>query len=385
MSSVREIAAKAKVSVATVSRALNNHPDVDPKTRAKVLAAANKAGYNPKIGRRITTVVGLVYVGDPVQGIYGAFDSALLGGILRGLNEFKFDLKLVNLQRDKSPRETYTQFFLRKGLRGVILRTTDSTRSICEVIAEEGFPSVVVADRFENPKVNSIECESRQDSRRAVEHLIDLGHRRIAVALHGVKDTDHRDRLEGYTEALKHAGIKPDPALIIEIVANLDGGSHAIAQLLGMSHPPTGVYFTDPVATLGAMRRCQELGVRIPQELSIVGFDDSDTRTLTFPRVTCVCQNATQLGFEAAQWLTRSLNDMAPSTLRSVRSTSFEINQTTGPVPANPVRVLPDGSRMAAAVYPSQPAHPQAPRSSSGSRAETRAGESERGRNGGSR
>jgi DNA-binding LacI/PurR family transcriptional regulator len=346
VSSVREIAAKAKVSVATVSRALNNHPDVDPQTRAKVLAAANKSGYNPKIGRRITTVVGLVYVGESIHQYYGAFDSALLAGILRGLNEFKFDLKLINMQRDKSPRETYTQFFLRKGLRGVMLRTTDSTRSICEAIAAEGYPSVVIADRFDSPAVNSIECDSKADSRRAVEHLIDLGHRRIAIAIHHVRDTDHRDRLEGYVEALTAAGIPIDQSLIVDIIGHMDGGSHAIAQLMGMAQPPTAVYFTDPLATLGAMRRCLEMGIRVPQELSIIGFDDSDIRYHTYPRVTCVCQDAPMLGFEAAQWLTRMLNDMAPTTFKASRSTNFEINQTTGPAASEPVRFMPDGTRV---------------------------------------
>lgn len=346
MSSVREIARLAKVSVATVSRALNNHPDVDPSTRDRVLAAANQSGYSPQMGKRLTTVLGLVYPGEPVKADYGAFDSALLAGILRGVNEHKFDVKLISLQRDKSIEETFTQFFMRKGLRGVILRTYESTRGICSAIAAEGFPSVVVADRFDDPKVNFICCDSKDDSRRAVEHLIQLGHRRIACAVHNVPDTDHRDRRDGYAEALANHDIPLDPSMIFEMVASFDGGVAVINRIMGQPRPPTAIFFADPLATLGAMRRCQELDIRIPQDLSIVGFDDSDIRQHTWPPFTAVCQDAKMIGEEAARWLTGSVLGQAASRLRMVRPTMLEINLTTAPPNRAPFRMLPDGTRV---------------------------------------
>ncbi len=347
MSSVRQIAKLAKVSVATVSRALNNHPDVDPSTRDRVVAAANKSRYVPGVGKRITTVIGLVYPAEPVKADYGAFDSALLSGILRGVNEQKFDVKLVSLHRDKSTDESYTQFFMRKGLRGVILRTFESTRSVCQAIAAEGFPSIVVADRFDDPKVNYICCDSRDDSRRVVDHLIQLGHRRIACAIHNVPDTDHRDRREGYVQALADHQIPLDPTLIFEIVASFDGGVAAINRIMGEPKPPTAIFFTDPLATLGALRRCQELSIDIPDDLSIVGFDDSDIRQHTWPAFTAVCQDARMLGEEAALWLTRSLLGQAETHLRLIRPTMLEINRTTARPSRERYRLLPDGTRAA--------------------------------------
>lgn len=345
MSSVRQIARIAKVSVATVSRALNNHPDVDPLTRDRVVAAANQSGYAPGVGKRLTTVLGLVYPGEPVKADYGAFDAALLTGILRGVNEQKFDVKLVNLNRDKSGEETYTQFFMRKGLRGVIVRTFENTRNVCQAIAQEGFPAVVVADRFDDPKVNFICCDSRDDSRRAVEHLIQLGHRRIACAVHNVPDTDHRDRRDGYAQALSDHRIAFDESLVFEIVASFEGGVAAINRIMGSPNPPTAVFFTDPLATVGAMRRCQELEIDVPGELSIVGFDDSDIRHHTWPPFTAVCQDARALGEAAALWLTRSLLGQADRRLRVVRPTMLDVNLTTARPSRERFRVLPDGSR----------------------------------------
>lgn len=346
MSSVREIAKLAGVSVATVSRALNNHPDVDPTTRDRVLAAANESKYSPSVGRRLTTVIGLVYPTEPVKADYGAFDSALLAGILRGVNERKFDVKLINLQRDKSIEETYTQFFMRKGLRGVILRTYDATRNICQAIAAEGFPSIVVADRFDDPRVNYVCCESREDSRRAVEHLIQLGHLRIACAVHHIPDTDHKDRREGYLEAMAANGIEVDRSMLVDIVGSFEGGVAAINRIMGQPQPPTAIFFADPLSTLGAMRRCQELDISIPRQLSIVGFDDSDIRHHTWPPFTAICQDAHSLGLEASQWLTRSVVGEGPASLRLMHKTVLEVNLTTAPPAAQRYRILPDGSRI---------------------------------------
>ena len=115
--SVRELARRLGVSSATVSRALNNHPEVSDETRARVLAMADETGYHFRVGKRFTNVIGLVYPTDPVAPDDGSFENALLAGVLSGVNEQRFDVQVINVERDKSHEETYTQFFRRKGLR----------------------------------------------------------------------------------------------------------------------------------------------------------------------------------------------------------------------------------------------------------------------------
>jgi len=346
MPSVRNIAATAGVSAATVSRAINNHPEVRPETRERVLDVVRRLRYMPKFGVRQTSVIGLVYPGTPARPDYGDFDFTLMAGVLNGLSERRFDLQLISIARDKLPEETYTQFFVRKGLRGVILRSSDEVRRVCLEIAAERFPHVVVADRFAEPEVNFVACDSRPSTAQAIRHLCDLGHRRIALVVHQTDDTDHRDRASVHHLVLESYGEKIDPDLVIRVVASPDGGASAITRLLSLPEPPTAVYFTDPMATLGGLRRCHELGVHIPGELSIVGFDDSDVRWHTFPACTCVCQDARMLGAEAARWLTRLLAGQVDGPLQSVRATSFEINKTTAPAPSAGPRIFPDGSRV---------------------------------------
>lgn len=335
MASVRDIAAKSGVSVATVSRALNDLPNVNEETRERVLAVARQMGYVKAPSTPVSNVIALAYPGDAVRADYGAFDSALMYGILRGLNAPRYDVTILNIARDRAPRENFTAFFQRKGVRGAILRSFEDSRDVCEAIAEEGFPSVVVADRFDNPKVSFICAESRSDSRRAVEHLIQLGHRRIALGVHYVHDTDHTDRCEGYREALEHNGVAFDPSLLVDLVADMNGGANAIRYLMNLRDPPTAVYFTDPMATLGALNACRELSIQVPQDLSLVGFDDSDLRHHAFPPFTAVCQDASLLGYEAARWIVRRVTGEAVEPLRCIRQTTFEINQTTTTPPAS--------------------------------------------------
>jgi DNA-binding LacI/PurR family transcriptional regulator len=348
MASVRAIAKKLNVSIATVSRALNNHPEINAETSAKILKAANEIGYFNAVGRRITTNLGFVSTRD---NDFFEYDALLLAGVRRGIAQHKFDVTILSIERDKVESESYTQFFLRKGVRGVIVRTLARARHIPPAIAREGFPMVVVADRFEDvPEVSYISHHSGDGSRRAVEHLIHLGHQRIALAIHQERDSDHADRYEGYKQALLDGGIEPDPSLVVPVCADIHGGISAMNQLMSLPNPPTAIYFTDPHPTIGAMRRAFAMGLNIPDDVSIVGFDDGDMRFRVHPVLTAVCQNTTMLGQEAGQYLAAKVAGLVNGSMRKVAQTLFEVNQTTGRPPRVRSRVLPDGTRMAVEV-----------------------------------
>lgn len=350
MPSVRAIAAHLKLSPATVSRVLNNHPDVDEKTRQRVLSRINATGYVPKVGRRATNVIALAYPDQPIRSEYGSFEPSLLSGVMRGLQDHHYDLKLLSIRRDKLPDESYTQFFLRKGIQGVILRCVHRTSDMIKRIATEGFPSVVVAARFDEPEVNFIDSDSYPSSRRAMEHLIGLGHRRIVLAIHNVSDTDHADRRRAYEDAMATAELPIDPTWIMELTASVSSGEQVLDAILAMPDRPTAVFATNPMTALGIMRRAQERGVVIPAELSVIGVDDSDVRMHVWPRLTAVTQDASMIGYEAAAWLTTVLSqeDVGKSCRRTV-ATAFEVNGTTAAPPGRKASAGPDGGRAPAA------------------------------------
>ena len=327
--SVRQIAQRAGVSTATVSRVINNDPNVSPRVRQRVLTAANQARYVPRVGRRSTTNIAFVYTDECC--LSSPFDSALLQGMGERMEQLGFDLMILGARTAKLPQETYSQLFMRKGVRGAVVRTTARTRHVCQHIADEGFPAVVVGERFEDPNVSFIYSDSRTSSREAIEHLIALGHRRIAVSVNVVEDSDHADRVAGYRDALASHGIEADERLIVRTPAHRLGGEQVIRRLMTSPGRPTAVYLADPFAAVGALNETQRLDLRVPGDVSIVGFDDAELRFLVHPQMTAVCQDAPQLGREALEALHAMMSTGGrPAPVRRVLETTFEVHESTG-------------------------------------------------------
>ncbi|MEM8782404.1 MAG: LacI family DNA-binding transcriptional regulator [Planctomycetota bacterium] len=344
--SVRDIAKQAGVSITTVSRALNSHPDISPKTRERVMKTADRVGYAMKHARPIHPGTAIAYVNASGGRLHSAYDQDLLYGMQEYLLQHQsVDLVLTDL-RDKKPDETYTQFFDAKSVRSVVLRTGTQHRAVCEAIAAEGVPVLVVAEKFDQAEMNYVVCESRAASQRGVEHLIHLGHKRIALVIHRRNDGDHADREAGYHAAHEAHGLTADPELTIRLVPNFASGGNALNQLLSLPEPPTAIFFTDPDPAIGAMCRAHAVGLQVPDEVSILGFDDYGSRHGMFPAITAVCQNTRELGAEAARYAMTLAEQTTRQPVRKVTSAFLEINQTTGSAPAAPVRIMPNGNRL---------------------------------------
>ncbi|MEM7621859.1 MAG: LacI family DNA-binding transcriptional regulator [Planctomycetota bacterium] len=339
--SVRTLAEELDLSVATVSRALNNHHEVSDATRRRVVDAAMRMGYAPAVGKRPTNVLGLMFPSEqPME--FGSFESAIMSGVLRVARESGYDVAIVNAINEKHPVESYKQFFVRKGIRGALVRGREAP-TIAAELARDDFPSVLVANRADDPTVSFVDGESRTTSRQAIEHLIGLGHRRIGFGTIPVADTDHTDRRAGYNEALAAAGIEPDERLVVAAPVDQRGGVLMLDRLLGLESPPTAIYFTNPLTTIGALLRCAQIGIRVPEELSIVGVDDTDVRHRTFPAFTAVCQDAPGIAIEATRWLIARIEGRATGEYRVTRSTTLHVEESTGLAPAAPVRLGPGG------------------------------------------
>lgn len=334
MSSVRVIAREAGVSIATVSRVLNNHPRVSAEVRDRVLAAANQQRYVSNVGKRSTANIALLYTGELSLG--SPFDAQLMWGMSAGLEEYDYDLMVLDAKRSLQPGETHSQMLMRKGVRGVVLRTTLATRNICLAIAGEGFPAVVIGDRFEHASVRFIYSDSRDPSREAVEHLIARGHTRIGICLNTIDDSDHTDRLAGYHQALADHGLERDRKLVLRTPAHRPGGAQLIRRIVSMSDRPTAIYITDPATSAGAFKEARAIGLQIPRDLSVIGFDDGDLRFDVHPEMSAVCQDTGAMGRAALAALhdvISSGDDKRPPVRRALRAW-LEIHASTAPPPA---------------------------------------------------
>jgi DNA-binding LacI/PurR family transcriptional regulator len=350
MASVRDIADALGLSPATVSRSLNNSPEVREAVRQKVMAQARRVGYELPRKHTRTSTIGIVFFNETSGPKFSGYDAIVWGGVARAAIGLKYDVCVID-PLDRKSGESFSALIARKGLEGLIIRVDEETRHFASTIASEGIPHVVIADRFDDPAVNYVCCNSFLPSKGAVEHLIHLGHRRIAVCHNTVLDTDHRDRINAYKAALSEAGIPIEEDLIISTNAEVGGGVAAFNRLMSLSEPPTAMFFADPAVTVGALRRALEVGIHVPDELSVIGVDDERLRKMTHPVYTAVCQNAAELGHLAGRWLCRQLSHQSADgdraePLRSEIEGFLEINQTTAPPPAKAVRVTPTGQRI---------------------------------------
>ena len=315
-----------------------------------VLAEARRVGY--EISRKPTRTgrVGLLFFDETTGPRFSGYDAVIWGSVTRAALSLNYDVCTLN-PLDRRPRESFATFAVRKGVEGLLIRVDDETRHVALEIAADGVPHVVIADRFDNERVNYVYCNSVKASRDAVQHLLQLGHRRIAMCHNTILDTDHCDRIAAYEEVLREADVPIDSDLVVPISAEIGGGAAAFNRLMSLREPPTAVFLTDPKLTIGVLRRALEVGVRIPDELSIVGMDDERVRKTTHPVYTAVCQNADELGSQAGRWLCRQLargfgRNGKSSRLQSELDAFLEINQTTAPPPALAIRVTPSGQRI---------------------------------------
>lgn len=368
MPTVRDIARSLGVSPATVSRSLNQPTVVSKDVRDQVLAEARRIGYRTPTRKKPHReasdtagvrpgMLGLLFFNASSGLPFSGYDAIIWGGVARAAISLKFGVTVVD-PLSRRTGETYGDFAERLGVDGFVVRVDEATRRRGLDIALQGVPHVVVADRYDqdDPGVSYAFCNSYDASRSAIEHLISLGHTRIGVGHNTVLDTDHLDRLRAYRDTLEAQGLDADPRLVIPAAADMRGGASVFNQLLSLPEPPTAIFFTDPAMTVSALRRSLEVGIRVPDELSIVGVDDEHLRETTFPVYTAVCQEAEQLGFQAARWLCRQIG--SPSSvhrreavridtpLHHQQDAVLEVNQTTAPRPAHPARIAPSGQRL---------------------------------------
>ena len=212
---------------------------------------------------------------------------------------------------------------------GTLIRTTEATRGVCEAICDEGVPSVVLAEQFDHPHVTCFGTTCERACRSAIDHLLHLGHRQIAITLNTVDDHDHAERYATFRASLRAAGIEPEERLTMRVPASRDAGAVALRQIMGMTDRPTAVFCTDPLAAVGLMHEALRIGVSIPRDLSVIGFDDSDSRFGVYPRMSSVCQDAVALGREAFGLLERMIRGDDLRDARNVLQGWFELHDST--------------------------------------------------------
>jgi LacI family transcriptional regulator len=327
---IREIAALAGVSTATVSRVVNRSGYVSQETRRAVERVVREHGYSANRSARGLSGGRTGLVGVTVPRIHPAYFSVIISGVTEALYEEDMRIVLCPTLHEHDREVSLLERLMHGTTDGALLVLPEESSRELSALMDHGFRFVVIdpRKRMEAP-VPTVSAASSSGAAQATAHLLELGHRRIAAITgpRGWMATD--ERLRGYHAALAAAGVLPDPKLVIESNFELDGGLAAGAELLARTEPPSAIFAFNDQLALGAMQAAASLGLRVPDDVSIVGFDDTAEAQIVTPRLTTVHQPLAEIGRLAVSLLTRLLEGQRVEALHVELETTLVLRDST--------------------------------------------------------
>lgn len=302
---IREVATRAGVSPMTVSRVINESPRVSPDTRRRVEAAISDLGYVPNrlargLIRRKTGTLGLI-----VPDVANPFFTLVVRGVEDVAWRAGFHVILCNTQADLDRERGYIEDMLAFQVEGLLIAPVgDKSRPHLRVLTRNNVPFVLVDRSIAGFEGDLVQGDSVAGARRLVEHLIGLGHRRIAMITEPTDVSTSRDRLQGYREALEGAGVEVRSELVAETSAvETRGAYEATIRLLALPERPTAIFAVNNVAAVGVAEAARAQGLEIPRDLALVCFDDIEHVARLYPFLTVMAQPAETFGTIATQLL----------------------------------------------------------------------------------
>jgi LacI family transcriptional regulator len=332
---IRDVAAHAGVSFKSVSNVVNDRPYVSDELRTKVQRAIDELGYRPhsiarSLASRRSNILGVVLRATPADARADPFFAQFLLGVCATAGAQDFGV-LVQILLDEEPIRRYADLFDHRQVDGLIMhspRIDDDPGSNGPI---QDLPAVRIGRAPPGTDALAVDGDDEQGSCAAVSHLIALGHRRIGmVANANPTYTVSNTRIHGYRQALAEHDMPCDEALLTIGHFTLQSGKEAMARLLDMHHPPTAVFVSSDRMALGAMREVRDRGLRIPEDLAIVGYDDLFVAGHTSPPLTSVRAPIDAMSMRATQMLIDTIRDERVEPRQVILPTELVVRESCG-------------------------------------------------------
>ncbi|OIJ17426.1 LacI family transcriptional regulator [Anaerobacillus alkalilacustris] len=311
MATIYDIAKKTGFSITTVSRALNNYPDVGAKTKKIILEAVEEMGYYPNsIARSLTTkkswTLGVIFIEHLGVGIKHPFFSAVIQSIKQHVEKIGYDLIFLS-ENIGEEKKNYLDHALHRGVDGIIVVCTKYDDPEVVKLMDSKIPSVVID--LHSDKSSVVYSDHFLGSEMAVEHLYSLGHRKIAHISGHQSTYAGIERIKGFKHATGKFGLNIPSTFIVEGgYFSYEGGYNAMKQLIELGDRPTAVYAAGDMMAIGAINAINDHGLNCPQDFSIIGFDDIELSRYTNPKLTTIRQDTDLIGENAARVLLDQIN-----------------------------------------------------------------------------
>jgi LacI family transcriptional regulator len=330
---IREIANLAGVSIATVSRVVNGREDVSAETRELVQKIVREQGYSANRSARGLSAGKTGLIGATVPMLQAAYFSHLLSGAAEALYEQDMRLVLCPTMHEHEREVTLLERLMHGTTDGAVIILPEESSEELELLLNHGYRFVVIDPLLPlNERIPMVSAAHTAGADQAIEHLLSLGHRRIGALLGPRGWIATEDRRRGYHAALAAAGIMPDPQLEIDAESfEIPGGIKAAEKLFDLADPPTAIFAFNDNLAIGAIQAARARGITVPDDLSIVGFDDLEEAEIVTPALTTVRQPLAEMGRIAVSLLMRLLDNQRLEALHVELGTRLVVRDSTAP------------------------------------------------------
>jgi DNA-binding LacI/PurR family transcriptional regulator len=331
--SIKDIARAAKVSHPTVSRALSNSPLVNGETAKRIRQIAASLGYRPSAIARSLATKRTKTIGVVVTSIADPFIADVISGVEEAANDHGYSVFLANSNANPDREVRVVHSFHERRVDGILVTASRVGALYVPLLSQLKVPIVLINNQHPDETdqfIYSVTIDNIKASTEVMRHLIGLGHKRIAyIGDRGGFQSDI-ERLAGYRQALAFAEYPFLPELVVHGDGKPGGGKQAMESLLALANPPTAVFCYNDMSALGALRALHSHGIKIPEELSLVGFDDLAIASYTSPLLTTVSQPKQQMGRMAMEIMIKLLSRIDSKTNIKVEG-ELIIRESTAP------------------------------------------------------
>src|SRR5882762_8984849 len=328
---IREIAKRARVSTATVSRTINRHPSVQPQLAKRVWRIVEELGYFPNTQARALVSGRSRIFGLIVSEITNPFFPEIVHVFEETALQHNYEILVTSTVHDPERMKTSVRRMLEHRVEGVAVMTFGMEESRLDDLKLRNVPLVFVDVGPPRPRVSNIRIDYLHGIRQAVQHLVALRHERIAFITGPLTLKSAAARRDAFWQSMRELGMPLDPQLIVEGTHTLEGGEKAFAQLLKLDAPPTAVLCSNDMTAIGVMRKSYAEGISVPKELSVVGFDNIRLSEYVLPPLTTIEMSQAEIGRLAFQALLNDVRREEPSEhgTEYILKTQFVLREST--------------------------------------------------------